>query len=268
MDPTVILNSTFQTGLLIKQIVEDVKANQQQCKRLSEKIEAINDNLQSRKGQELKRPELKKSLDNFSHCIQDCLNFVAQFKDDTWASKLWKVLKNHTYKDQFVELNARLSQCAADLNLGINLKQIFDHTLDGKDQKVDLSYIESKIDKIAEAIEKTNAQQCEQYKNNREYMKQRFQSLKYSLQQDIMKIRDPVRANEITEEGREFLHIPYYDLGLKQRIGHGGFADVYRGTWLSQHHEVAIKLIRIQYLDDTIRKDFVNEISLLHLVLA
>ena len=47
-------------------------------------------------------------------------------------------------------------------------------------------------------------------------------------------------------------------------IGQGGFANVYRGRWLSQDHEVAIKVIRIQYLDERVKGDFIKEISMMH----
>jgi serine/threonine protein kinase len=52
---------------------------------------------------------------------------------------------------------------------------------------------------------------------------------------------------------------------LQQKcIGQGGFANVYRGKWLSQDHEVAIKVIRIQHLADRDKEDFVKEISTMY----
>ena len=39
---------------------------------------------------------------------------------------------------------------------------------------------------------------------------------------------------------------------------------MYRGRWLSHDHEVAIKVIRIQYLDERVKEDFTKEISMLY----
>ncbi|CAF5217882.1 unnamed protein product, partial [Rotaria magnacalcarata] len=107
-------------------------------------------------------------------------------------------------------------------------------------------------------------EQYNHYKGIEENIKQRLNSLKYNLQQDIIKIKDPAKAKEIAEEEHAFLHIPFHDLLQEKRIGQGGFTDVYRGRWLSRDDEVAIKVIRIQFLDDRIKGDFVNEISMMH----
>ncbi|CAF1659080.1 unnamed protein product [Rotaria magnacalcarata] len=262
MDPTAVLNIIYRTAVLIKKTVEDVKANQQQCKRLGERIDAINQCLRSLNDRDLKRSAIKQSLDNFRKCVQECLDFITQFKEKT--SWFVRVFKNQNHKEQFQELNLQLSQCANDLNLGINLTQLFDAKIDENDQKTDLNIIESKIDDIAQLMEQMKEEQYNHYKGIEENIKQRLNSLKYNLQQDIIKIKDPAKAKEIAEEEHAFLHIPFHDLLQEKRIGQGGFADVYRGRWLSRDHEVAIKVIRIQFLDDRIKGDLVNEISMMH----
>ncbi|CAM4979776.1 unnamed protein product [Rotaria socialis] len=262
MDPTTVLNIIYGTAVLIKKTVEDVKANQQQCKRLGERIDAINQCLTSLNDRDLNRSEIKQSLDNFRKCVQECLDFITQFKEkSSWFAR---VFYNQNHKEQFQELNLQLSQCANDLNLGINLNQLFDVRIDENDQETDLNTIESKIDDIAQLMEQMKEEQYNHYKGIQENIKQRLNSLKYNLQQDIIKIKDPVKAKEIAEEEHAFLHIPFHDLIQEKRIGQGGFADVYRGRWLSRDHEVAIKVIRIQFLDDRIKGDLVNEISMMH----
>ncbi|CAF4806280.1 unnamed protein product, partial [Rotaria socialis] len=74
MDPIAVLNIIYGTAVLIKKTVEDVKANQQQCKRLGERIDAINQCLKSLNDRDLKRSEIKQSLDNFRKCVQECLD--------------------------------------------------------------------------------------------------------------------------------------------------------------------------------------------------
>ncbi|CAF2841930.1 unnamed protein product [Rotaria sp. Silwood2] len=262
MDPTAILKVIFQVASVIQETVKEVKANQKQCKRLAERIDAIILTLKSMNNQALQRPELQKSLDNYHTCIEQCLEFVTQFKDETsWFSK---VFKNQNYKEKFEELNLQLTQYATDFNLSINLKQIFDPKLDENDQKTDLNTIQCKLDEIASLMAQKQDEQLRQCKGIEENIVQRLNSFKHHLQQNIMKRSDPHRAQGIIEEKHAFLHIPYYDLVPEERIGQGGFADVYRGRWLPLDDEVAIKVIRIQHLNENIREDFVKEISVMH----
>ncbi|CAF1666915.1 unnamed protein product [Rotaria magnacalcarata] len=116
----------------MKQTVKDVKANEQQCARLVERINAICMALKSVNDRDLQRLELRKSLSKFRICVEECVAFVNQFADE----KSWfiRVFKNQNYQEQYEEFNLQLSQCAADLNIGINLKQIFDAKQDLSDQ--------------------------------------------------------------------------------------------------------------------------------------
>ncbi|CAF3450293.1 unnamed protein product [Rotaria socialis] len=203
----------------LKKTVEDVKANQQQCKRLGERIDAINQCLTSLNDRDLNRSEIKQSLDNFRKCVQECLDFITQFKEkSSWFAR---VFQNQNHEEKFQELNLQLSQCANDLSLGINLKQLVDVKIDENDQKTDLDTIESKIDDIAQLMEQMKEKQYNYYKGIEENTKQRLSSLKYNLQQDIMKIKDPAKAKEIAEEEHAFLHIPFHDLIQEKRIGQG-----------------------------------------------
>ncbi|CAF4946033.1 unnamed protein product [Rotaria sp. Silwood1] len=245
--------------MVIQETVKEVKANQKQCKRLAERIDAITFALKSMDDRALCRLELRKSLDNYRTCIQKCLEFVTQFKDETsWFSK---VFKNQNSKEKFEELNLQLTQYATDFNLSINLKQIFDPKLDENDQKTDLDAIQCKLDEIASLMAQRQDEQLRHVKGIEENISQRLNSFKHYLQQNIMKRSDSHRAKDIAEEDSAFLHIPYYDLVREQCIGQGGFADVYRGRWLSQDHEVAIKVIRVQHLNETNGKDFLVKVA-------
>ncbi|CAF1162821.1 unnamed protein product [Adineta steineri] len=264
MDPGTNLKVVYQTAVAIKEIVEVVKANQQQCKRLSERIDAITSAMKAIPDEELQRYERQKSLNNYRHCIEYCCQFVTQFQD----KKSWftKIFHKQNYREEFEELNLRLTQCATDLNLGISLKQIFDPELDVSDQATDLDDIKSKLDEVAELMIQKQDEQLRYIEGIEQDMEARFTSFKYQLELAIWKISDPQKAQKIVEEEHAFLHIPYYDLILEECIGQGGFADVYRGKWLSRDHNVAIKVIRIQYIDERVKQDIVNEISIMHRV--
>ncbi|CAF1109290.1 unnamed protein product [Adineta steineri] len=128
MDPGTILKIIYKAVITIKETVKLVKANQQQCKRLSQRIDAITSAIKVLTDKDLQRNELQNLLNNYRYCVEDCCEFVTQFKDE----KSWylKVYHHQTYKDKFEDFNLQLTQCATDLNLGINLKQLFDRNLD------------------------------------------------------------------------------------------------------------------------------------------
>ncbi|CAM4947577.1 unnamed protein product [Rotaria socialis] len=264
MDPIAILKVIYETAALIKQTVDNAKVNEKQCKRLEERIGAISESLISINDRDLQRPELKKSLGNFRNCVKQCLDFVTQFNDEKWYSYK-KIFKTQAHKEQFDEMNLQLSQCATDLNLGINLKQMFDRKLDESDQKVDLKNIESKIDEITTMMEKKYEEQVLRFKAMEENNTQRHNSMKSLIMECNKERGDSARACKIEEEKNAYRQIPYDDLIIEKCIGRGGFADVYRGKWLSHDHEVVIKLIRIEHLDDRGKEDFINEISVMYL---
>ena len=139
MDPIATLNIIYETARVIQQTVKDVKANQKQCQKLGDRIDAINSALKSWNDLDLQRPELQKALNNFRDCTEQCLKFVTEFKNKTL--RFLKIFDKQNYKEQFEELNLRLTHCTTDLQLGINLKQIFDPKLDEKDQTMDLNGI-------------------------------------------------------------------------------------------------------------------------------
>ncbi|CAF1677351.1 unnamed protein product [Rotaria magnacalcarata] len=260
MDPIAIVKVIYETAALIKQTVDNVKVNQEQCKRLGERIDAISDSLRSTNDRDLQRPELKKSLDNFCNCVRQCLDFVTQFSDEKWYKKIFKT-QNH--KEQFDKMNLQLSQCATDLNLGINLEQMFDRKLDENDQNVDLNNIESKIDEMTTMMKKNDEEQDRRFKAMEENSRRHHNSIKSLIVECNKKSGDPARASTIEGEKNAYRQIPYNDLIKGERIGQGGFADVYRGKWLSHDHEVAIKFIQIERVSDRVKEDFVNEISVM-----
>ncbi|CAF4009604.1 unnamed protein product [Rotaria magnacalcarata] len=186
----------------MKQTVKDVKANEQQCARLVERINAICMALKSVNDRDLQRLELRKSLTDI--------------------------------------------RCETGF------------------ERSDLNTIQSKLDEIATLMIQRQNEQFHYIERIEQNVNQRFNSFKHKLEQDILKTKDPLKAQKIIEVEQAFLHIPYYDLIQEKRIGQGGFADVYRGKWLSRSQEVAIKVIRFQPLDDKVKSEIVNEISTMY----
>ncbi len=202
---------------------------------------------------------------DFCICIEQCLVFVTKFQGD--ASWFFKVFNSINSKSEFDKLNAQLLQCIIDLNLGINLQQIFDRKQDELDQQNDLIAIQNKLDEIASRMAQQQQQELRylpDIQKIKKEIKPRYNSYKHHLEQNIIRANDPVKAEKMIDKAHFFLRIPYYDLIQEEYIGQGGFADVYRGRWLSQDHEVAIKIIRIQHLGERVKEDFIKEISTMH----
>jgi len=180
MDPASIINTIYEVAMRIKQHVKQVKANEKQCRRLAERIDAITSALKSLNDNNLQRSELKTSLLNFRTCIEQCLEFITKFNDET--SWFFKVFKNQNFKREFEEFNLQLSQTATDLNLSINLKQIFDSKADESDQSIDLYTIQSKLDEIASMMARKQEEQLCHYENIKQHIRRRFDSFKHHLE--------------------------------------------------------------------------------------
>ena len=72
------------------------------------------------------------------------------------------------------------------------------------------------------------------------------------------------QAQELVEKHQQFLHIPYKDLYIEDKlIGSGGFADVYKARWVTRHEQVALKIIRINNRS-SIERDFYREVSAMY----
>ena len=260
MDPTQIVTCIFDIIELIRVAVETAKANNQQCKRLAARIEAITDPLRKLKKVS---DETQRMLEALLSCIQECEIFVTTFSEQHWFKKIFY---HGSDSEGFQELNLRLSNCAQDLNLGLNIEQVFDKKNDEQDKQSDLASINQKLDDIASQMAKEQKEQFQQQKQDLdELLQYRLASFRHSLEMTLLKGSNDQRAKEVIAEEKKFLHIASADLYLEAKIGSGGFADVRVGKWLSRDQEVAVKTIRIHHLyGDEIRNRFVKEISLMY----
>ncbi|CAF4065010.1 unnamed protein product, partial [Rotaria sp. Silwood1] len=201
-------------------------------------------------------------LNRLWSCLKRCKNFVEEFSGRNWFKKL---VCNVSDPDTFKTLNQELSKCAQDLNLGLNIEQIFNQERFEQARKSDLDEISRRMNEIAQLLmDDLQAQFQQQEKKFDEVLEKRLESFLFNLKQNLAKARNDEKAKALIAEEEQFLHISLNDLFLERRIGAGGFADVHLGTWLSRHQEVAIKTIRIPNIPtDDIRKKFVKEISLM-----
>ena len=197
-------------------------------------------------------------MQNLIETLEEAVNFVKKFAD---ASVFNQFFHNTDHQQQFEMLNMQLSHNISDLKLALDITSVFNQQQDIIDRKADLDEISSKLDDIALILANQQQELLQQKKEIKNEFKRRFDSFKFHLQRDIVKAQDQTEAKAIDNESKLFLHIPGHDLVSEELIGQGGFADVYRGIWISQHHRVAIKTIRIAYLTDDVRQDFLDEIA-------
>jgi hypothetical protein len=237
--------------------VPEVYANKIQCERLCERIDQLVDPLErlEHASSTIIRDETRPILDKLLQCIDDCNNYIEKLKSpDQWYEEIYEYKKS---EEKFKELNKRLSEFGQDLSLGLNIQQLFDRKQDQDDQREDLKDLKTKIDQISQ---KMLEKQCEQYKLIDKRIEKRFQSFRLYFAQSLLMQQD---SNSLKDH-QQFLHIPYKDLYIdEQPLGHGGFADVYKATWLTHHDQVAIKIIRISHLSN-IEDDFYREISTMY----
>lgn len=228
---------------------------------MSKRVESIVTVLEDGSVDKFQGTVMEKALQNLLETLNESVNFVKKFTD---VSILSRFLNNTDHQLQFEMLNMQLLQNATDLNLALNITSIFDKQQDIVDRQDDLNEILLKLDDIALAM----VRQQEELHNQKVYMKnefkRRFDSFKFHIEQDVVKAQNPGEAKKSVDESQLFLHIPGHDLDCEKLIGQGGFADVYKGTWLSQRHRVAIKAIRITYLTENLKKTVLDEITAMY----
>lgn len=225
---------------------------------LSKRVESIVATLKDSSYEDYNESVKEKALQNLIETLEETVKFVNKFAD---ASTFDRFFHNSDHQQQFELLNMQLSHNVGDLKLALDITATFDQHQDMIDRKADLDEISSKLDDIALAMANQQQELLKQRKEIKNEFKRRFDSFKFHLQQDVGKAQNRAEEETIDNEMKLFLHIPGHDLVSEELIGQGGFADVYRGVWISQHHCVAIKTIRIAYLTDDVRQDFLDEIA-------
>lgn len=228
---------------------------------MNKRVESIVVVLEGSSVDKFKGTVMEKALQDLLQTLNESVNFVKKFTD---VSTLNRFFNNTDHQLQFQMLNMQLLQNTNDLNLALNINSVFDQQQDMIDRQDDLADIFSKLDDIALAMVKQQEELRHQKKYMEKEFKRKFDSFKFHLEQDVIKAQNHTKTTNIADESKLFLRIPYHDLECEQLIGQGGFADVYKGTWLSQRHRVAIKTIRITYLTENLKQSVLDEIAAMY----
>ncbi|MGA2654482.1 MAG: hypothetical protein ABSF18_00690 [Gammaproteobacteria bacterium] len=230
MAPVMIINAI---GALTKEIynsVQRVEANKNQCERIYHRIESISNILSALKT--LRNDEqFVAHLNDLHICMQQCYSFIMQFQDK--SSWIMKVVKSGTHEKEFAQLNQALTDKISVLELSINVQQLFDHSQDVEDRRLDLAWIESHQQEImagqAQILAAVQDIKVNQ-KNDLEEIKNRLLSLKLHVQnREQASTLIPQATQHLTVASYQpntrslasNISIPYDEVAAKQNYSQG-----------------------------------------------
>ncbi len=107
----------------------------------------------------------------------------------------------------------------------------------------------------------------EQLKKDMERLQAKEKSLKkrekHKKNKSTIQIAEPKKSRSLSIKQTAF-HIPNTQIEYGQKLGEGGFGEVYKATW--NHNDVAVKKLLLKNLSDSAVQDFEKEINI-HLTL-
>jgi len=153
LDPVSALQNIYSVTKLIYDQVQLVKANQEQCKRLAERIGIIEQSVHNL-DQITDKSQYEKGLNDLLAGLQNCLQFMKQLSA---VGALSAFFKAGNYNQQFASLNEELKKSIQQLNLGLVVQQLFNREKDKLDQQADIDFIKKNHQEIISEIQKGNA---------------------------------------------------------------------------------------------------------------
>ncbi|UJR32738.1 hypothetical protein I4U23_020197 [Adineta vaga] len=228
--------------------VLQVQVHHLECQRLTSRIDQLIDPLErlEHATSVFIREETRPLLENFLQCLDDCNNFIQKFTSSTQSRE---DVNDH---QQFDEFNQRFSQFGQDLCLGLNIQEVFNRQQDSQNLSENMNQISQQI----------SQQQQEQIICMKQILEQRFQSFRHHFEKEKLSNKQDSNLTSVHHQTEnEFLHIPFKDLYLEDKpLGTGGFADVYKGIWLTHHDDVAIKVLHLNHFSD-VQTDLYREMT-------
>lgn len=237
---TETLGNIFTAAKALYDLVELVKANQEQCKTLATRVRtAVNaiENLDVQKNPK----QYEEGLIAIKDCLDDCTTFIKQFSED---QKKWykKLLRAGAAKEKFEELNDQLQKAVSLLNLGMVAKQIVDREQDRKDHEKDLVNLGKQQKFLIELTEKNNigVNQLLMCQDEQQLKQEERQAILLaqlaSLRAHVEQLKKPNEKPKIDPK----ITCKFFELEIGGLISQGSFGTVHIGEWADQ--QVAIKM--------------------------
>jgi hypothetical protein len=116
---TSLVSTIIKAATEIREIARRVKANKDQCRQLSERIDIIVGFLQDKQFNDTLSEPVKVALMSFVKFLQECFEFINIFTNAGFLERLWE---NRNYSRRFTDLNTTLTQYQIGFIFGILLE--------------------------------------------------------------------------------------------------------------------------------------------------
>jgi len=244
MNPLELINDICSICSKISALIDTIKANKEQCKRLAYRLERIADSLKK-----LERVEdteaFRKALSDLRDHILECEKCIIEFTSKTGLAR---VFKSGKYKKEFERLNCYLEQDLAHLHTGIDVQQLMNREDDEADRRKDAAELMEKQDEILKLVQEET--------DRLDDVHQMQMDLFAFLREELQHLRKPAAPGEAAPSQ---ILIAAEDIEYGEKIAEGE-ATIYRGRFRGQ--DVAIKKFD-QILDDSAREQFKREVQIL-----
>ncbi|KAJ3250180.1 copper transport protein ctr1 [Boothiomyces macroporosus] len=251
MDPLSVIQNIISAAQYIKSICDQVKANKQQCQRLSNRIEIILSPVKTfAQNPASIRPENLAALNDLVICLGDCRTVVHDFYSANWAKRAFQ---NQTDNETFRKLNDRLSASAQQLSLSLDITRVFDREADKKDIEEDLADIESKLNDIIDMHQQTS-QQIDNLAQSVDQMRVQILAQLSTKKEEVKQMDTGFKIDVQIINSSSLL--------IDRMLGKGGIAQVYVARWDSEM--VAVKKLNVPQMSQKDLKDFYNEANIMY----
>ncbi len=250
LEPTSVIGNIYSITKLIYGQLKLVKVNQEQCKRLAERVEIIEQSIRNLENNQEK--SYQKGLSYLLAALQTGLEFMQQLST---ASSFTKFFQAGNYNQRFIDLNEELQKSLQQLNLGLVVQQAFDREKDKLDQQADIEFMRVNHKEIIHAIQKGNAAIGElnlELKENHDIVINQVASLKALLMSFSRSLeKSPIDLQKV---------VPYFELVFDKKLCTGSFGQIYLGTWRGQ--VTVIKSIEGSFSEGD-KKQFIQEVEMM-----
>ncbi|PCI36710.1 MAG: hypothetical protein COB50_04360 [Thiotrichales bacterium] len=256
MGPIIIakaINTTIQGARLLYAICDAVKSNPARCKSIASRVKGIENSLSGLKSKAPSTEVFLRALHNLQGCLQDCSNFVKTAGNRGEFSRL---LEARNDAKLFASWNDRLQSAIGELQLGVNIQQLFDREQDKKDLQEDLADLSENLEKIImSAHNKLDwlADIKEYQKHSKNFHKQYIASIK--LQFKELNAEKPTKSLIA-----QHLLTDFASIKLLKPLQQDNYDSMHQGVW--NRMPVAIKWIHKQ-LDKNAQQEFIREIAIM-----
>eukprot|EP00633_Aureoumbra_lagunensis_P004139 CAMPEP_0197306014 /NCGR_PEP_ID=MMETSP0891-20130614/2469_1 /TAXON_ID=44058 ORGANISM="Aureoumbra lagunensis, Strain CCMP1510" /NCGR_SAMPLE_ID=MMETSP0891 /ASSEMBLY_ACC=CAM_ASM_000534 /LENGTH=798 /DNA_ID=CAMNT_0042787715 /DNA_START=120 /DNA_END=2512 /DNA_ORIENTATION=- len=235
---------------VIYEIAQEVKANKKRCKRLVERLGALQ--LPLNRLTEEQCRSAAQTLALTLEVVKDARNLVQKFTEAKWYARVYGAATGDT-KENFAAINERLQGCVQGLNLAVSVEVLFDPSEDALDTQQDMKEMQDLLQRlkfehgrtredlvaINTALDAVGIEIQNECLEIKELQRRGHQSLKYG-QAEILRLLQALQVDkQRVHESRK----PKVESTLTLRkiksaeilegdvIGNGGFGVVRRGTW-------------------------------------